>query len=145
MKQKDIGETPTYFQEGWNCCEATLLAASDILDLKSNEIPRIATCFGGGMNGSGGTCGLYTGALLSIGLAFGRHTLEESKEKASETAKAFQEFWKKEMREVNCRELLDLDYPPLMTDKAERKAYGKEHRCMPMYRQVTKWLKENLE
>ena len=145
MNKKDIIETPSYFQDGWNCCESTLLAACDILDLKSQEIPRIATCFGGGMNGSGGACGLYTGALMSIGLAFGRNNLEESRETASRIATRFQEFWETEIQQVNCRELLDLEYPSPMTDTAERKAYGKEKRCIPMYLKVTKWLRENLE
>ena len=65
-----------------NCCESTLLALSDYLEIKNDLIPSIASSFGGGLGGCGETCGCITGAAMALGLKFGRSSAEESKDPA---------------------------------------------------------------
>ena len=123
-----------YFKNGYNCCESTLLVGCDILGIKDFTVPRIATCFGGGINGSGGVCGLYTGAMMAIGLKHGRDSHEESRDPAQSKGREFQEFWLENMKKVDCRELID----------RENKAHEVEHFCRPTCAKVAGWLRDNL-
>ncbi len=135
----------TYFGNGFNCCESTLLVGCDILGIENSLIPRIATCFGGGINGKGGVCGLYSGAMMSIGIKYGRDTFSESREPAQEKGRQFHDFWMENMKKVDCRDLLnDLDYPESIIEPAVKKVYSTENLCKPMCAQVAKWLEENL-
>ncbi len=134
----------TYFGNGFNCCESTLLVGCDILGIKDPLIPKIATCFGGGINGKGGICGLYTGAMMSIGIKYGRDSSSESRDPAQNKGKEFHDFWLANMNRVDCRDLLDLDYPESLTDPKDKKTYSTENCCKPMCTLVTKWLEENL-
>lgn len=134
----------TYFGDGFNCCESTLLVGCDILGIKDTLVPRIATCFGGGINGSGGVCGLYTGVMMAIGIKYGRDSSIESREPAQNKGKRFHDFWMTNMNCVDCRDLLDLDYLKTLTDPKDKKAYSTAHFCMPACAKVAKWLEENL-
>jgi C_GCAxxG_C_C family probable redox protein len=133
-----------YFGNGFNCCESTLLVGCDILEVKDSLIPRIATCFGGGINGKGGACGLYTGAMMTIGIKYGRDTFNESRDPAQNKGREFHDFWMENMKKVDCRDLLDLDYPESITDSKDKKAYSTKNYCRPMCAKVAKWLEENL-
>ena len=62
-----------YFTTGYNCAEAVILALQEALQEEENNIiPRIATPFGGGIGGRGSVCGALTGAIMAIGLKYGR-------------------------------------------------------------------------
>lgn len=134
----------TYFGDGFNCCESTLLVGCDILGVKDTLIPRIATCFGGGINGKGGVCGLYTGAMMSIGIKYGRDSSSDSREPAQKMGTDFHNYWIDNMNYVDCHDLLDLDYPKTLTDPKDKKAYSTENFCKPACAKVAKWLEENL-
>jgi C_GCAxxG_C_C family probable redox protein len=54
------------------CSEAVLTSLARAIGMDSFCIPRIATPFGAGMARKGETCGCLTGALMAIGLAYGR-------------------------------------------------------------------------
>lgn len=55
-------------KNGNNCCQAVLLAASEVWDRPlSREVLAAAAMFGGGM-GSGCTCGALTGMMMATGL-----------------------------------------------------------------------------
>jgi C_GCAxxG_C_C family probable redox protein len=64
--------------EGWLCSEAVLQALAEALSISSEWIPRVATGFAAGMGRSGEVCGAVSGAVLGLGLRFGRNTLEET-------------------------------------------------------------------
>lgn len=46
-------------------------------------IPRIATGFGAGMGRHGETCGALVGAIMALGLKYGREGAEDSEAKAN--------------------------------------------------------------
>ncbi len=133
-----------YFTSGFNCCESTVLAGCDILSIENPLIPRIATCFGGGINGSGNMCGLYSGAMMVIGIKYGRDSRSESREAANQKAKQFHDFWLASFSLLNCRELLDIPYPEELEEPTHIKAYKVRHKCNPMCAKVVDWLAENL-
>lgn len=61
------------FLAHWNCTQAVLEALAGPAGLAPEEMRRIATPFAAGM-WSGLTCGAATGAMMALGLRFGRAT-----------------------------------------------------------------------
>jgi C_GCAxxG_C_C family probable redox protein len=57
-----------YFDSWSNCAESVLLASVG----EQQNVPRVATAFGGGMGRQGEVCGALTGALMAIGVKHGR-------------------------------------------------------------------------
>ncbi len=55
-----------FTQAGYNCAEAVLAAVTGSMDHVS-----CASGFGGGIGGTGETCGAVTGAIMGMGLALG--------------------------------------------------------------------------
>ncbi len=51
-----------------NCCQAVLLAYSDILPLSEDELKAIGSGFGSGMGCMKATCGALCGASVAAGL-----------------------------------------------------------------------------
>lgn len=75
----------------------------------SGLFPRLASGFGGGMAGAGGTCGALVGAVMTVGLLHGRSDPGDdrapSATRTSEIVAAFEE----EMGSTSCRDLTGLD------------------------------------
>ncbi len=72
-KEEVMGKAVLYFTTGFNCAEALLLALQEALNEEENNIiPRIATPFGAGIGGRGSVCGALSGAIMAIGLKYGR-------------------------------------------------------------------------
>jgi hypothetical protein len=76
-----------YFQEGplnfpecrpYNCYESVLLTPMGYLGIKSELVPRIATGIGAGFSLNGLTCGSISGAVIAIGIKYGRKTSREN-------------------------------------------------------------------
>ncbi len=78
--------------------------------VESPLIPRIATGFGVGIARSGEICGALSGAVIGLGLRYGRDKVEPVKNRrpywySTELLKRF----KKEHGQVRCPDLLGLD------------------------------------
>lgn len=106
-KTREVAEE--IFMSGMNCAESALLALAAAQSIESPCIPNVATCFGGGMSRTGGTCGAITGTLMGIGLALGRSTPETSPQIASGAGKAFIQKFETEFGACLCHELLGYD------------------------------------
>ncbi|MHA2282126.1 MAG: C-GCAxxG-C-C family protein, partial [Promethearchaeota archaeon] len=78
-----IEKAISYFADGFSCSQSILSAFGTDFGLNTELALKIATGFGGGMGRLGGTCGAVTGAIMVIGLKYGRYKIEdmESKEK----------------------------------------------------------------
>ena len=100
-----------YFNDGFNCCQATLAALGRKLALDDETAFKIAATFGGGICRSGETCGAVTGALMLIGMKFGMTVAEdgEAKEKAYVIANQFIKEFKLRNNFIKCKELLGCD------------------------------------
>ena len=108
---KDITEkVVSRFVEGYSCCESVLMGYAEAKKIRSDIIPRIATGFGGGIGRRGSVCGALTGAIMAIGLRFGRDKVDPDvydlcTAKSSECYGRFE----KEFGDVRCRSLIRCD------------------------------------
>jgi len=107
------------FEKGFNCAESVSMAMSDFLGIKTDMIPKIATPFGGGMGRRGSVCGAVSGAIMAIGLNYGRMQPDEDREKAYGLALKFYERFEKEFGSVLCYDLIECD---LRTPEGKKKA-----------------------
>jgi len=98
-----------YFRNKFNCSQSVLTPFGTEFNLSTDECLKIATAFGGGMGRQQQTCGAVTGALMAIGLKYGKGINDDEAKKQftySKTREFFEEFIKIH-GSTNCRELLD--------------------------------------
>jgi C_GCAxxG_C_C family probable redox protein len=98
-----------YFRSKFNCSQSVLTVFSSEYGLSENDSLKVACAFGGGMGRLQHTCGAVTGALMVLGLKYGK-ALNDPEEKKqltySKTREFFEEF-NKLHGSTNCRDLLD--------------------------------------
>jgi C_GCAxxG_C_C family probable redox protein len=99
------------FEEGFSCSQAVLSTFGPALGLDRDTALKVAAAFGGGMAGRGDTCGAVSGALMGIGLKYGRTRTddEEAKERAYSLAQKFMQEFESRHGSVFCRDLLGYD------------------------------------
>ncbi len=99
------------FNSGFSCSQSVLAAYSPELGLDVPAALKVSAAFGGGMAHTGETCGAVTGALMVIGLKYGRVKAEdnEAKEKTYALAREFIRRFKLRHSSTICRELLGFD------------------------------------
>ena len=86
-------------QNGCNCCQAVLLAFSDVLGLPEETLKRLGAAFGSGMGGMDGTCGALCGAEMVLGLR------DYAGKPMHAAAKAVHESFREKSGATICREL----------------------------------------
>ncbi len=99
------------FEEGCSCSQSVFSAFAEDLGLDPDKALKIASSFGGGMAHLGETCGVVTGALMALGLKYGKSRAMTSDEKNfidSKVHKFIQEF-KSKHSSITCKELLGYD------------------------------------
>ncbi|MGQ9619305.1 MAG: C-GCAxxG-C-C family protein [Candidatus Aminicenantia bacterium] len=121
MSKEKIERALERFQKGYNCAETLLIAGAEILGIKKDLIPNIATCFGGGIGRRESICGAISGAIMAIGLKYGRKYADdkESKERAYNLAINFCEKFEKKFGSLICYELIRLN----LKNPADRKKF----------------------
>jgi C_GCAxxG_C_C family probable redox protein len=99
------------FKRGFSCSQAVLAALSEPLGLDKERALKISQAFGGGMARMGLTCGAVTGAMLAIGLKYGRTRPEdeEAKEKTYRLVHDFLRQFQERHGSIVCRELIGVD------------------------------------
>ncbi|MBS1187888.1 MAG: hypothetical protein H6R04_1906 [Burkholderiaceae bacterium] len=112
------------FLSGLSCSESALLALARMQGVESPLMPRIATCFGGGMALTGGTCGALTGAVMGLGLAFGRVETGDSIQTAREATQRLVSEFEQACGAKDCHVLLA--YNP--NDAATHRVFGQNGR-----------------
>lgn len=113
------------YLEGYNCTEAILQAMRQVGHYVPDDVLRSATGFRAGIGGSGCICGAISGAVMVIGLYYGRLEKNEDPKKANELSKRIHDKFK-EKYNVPCCELLTADYK---FDSPERKNFCSEIVC----------------
>lgn len=108
MEEKVIAEQ---FAKGYDCSQVIVSHYAAETGISEEVANKVAACFGGGMF-QAGTCGVFTGALMVLGLKYGHYDSSQlSEQKAMMMAKSG-EFKKKFFEKhttCNCRELLGYD------------------------------------
>jgi C_GCAxxG_C_C family probable redox protein len=103
------------FRSGFTCSAAVFSAFSDDLGLDAETAKKLACGFGGGISHTGNICGALSGAILAIGLKYGK-TREDDDAATGKTRATVQQFIREFVRKygsINCTELLahDLSNP----------------------------------
>ena len=84
----------------------------EALGIEERCIPRIATGFAAGMGRHGETCGALVGAVMALGLRYGREDGGDSEAKAKTYAKVDQllRAFQDQFGSLICRELTGCDF-----------------------------------
>lgn len=82
-----------YFKEGYNCCQAVVLAFTDEMKLEPKAALAIASSFGGGIGRLREVCGAFSGACIVAGMMFG-YTDPKGREEKAEHYKLIQQMAK---------------------------------------------------
>lgn len=101
-------EAAGYFAGSFNCSQSVFTVFAKENGLTEEQSLSISSAFGGGMGRQQLTCGAVTGALMAIGLFYGRGANDPltQKEVAYRKALEFIEEFKTRHGTTNCRELL---------------------------------------
>ena len=78
-------------------------------EIENEIIPRIASCFGGGIGNTGAVCGAVVGAVMAIGLKKERGDTMEEMLRTLAVTQEFRRRFEAEMGTINCRELTGAD------------------------------------
>jgi len=94
------------------------------LDIEDSRAVQGMAALGGGIASTGGTCGVIVGAVLCLGMVYGKETPEQKDDPAM--WKAGRSFHKRFLRDVtegkiNCSEITRVDW----TDKEQIKSFVK--------------------
>lgn len=110
-----------HFANRYNCAESVLLGLVQVMDLDSCNIPRIATGFGAGMGRYGEVCGAITGAIMALGLKFGRDVAEDIESRELTYAKIDQlmQAFQNEFKSIRC---IDLTGCNMLTQEGREQA-----------------------
>jgi len=98
-----------YFRNRFNCSQAVFTVFGKDHGLSEDDCLRVSCAFGGGMGRQQHTCGAVTGALMALGLKYGK-ALNDPEEKKQKTYAVTREFFQRftELNgSVNCKVLLD--------------------------------------
>lgn len=123
-KMSEQDNAITCFTDGFNCAQAVLSSHSEDFGLSKEMAFKVAGAFGSGMGQIGETCGAVTGALMLIGLKYGKFMKgdAESKDRAYACVKRYTDAFKKEHGSIQCTDLIDFDLSDPEALAAARKA-----------------------
>ena len=127
MSKKSILAAET-FRNGFNCSQAVLSVFAEDFELTKDSCLRLASPFGSGIARMQETCGAVTGALMAIGLKYGKGERGTEEDKAH-TYKLSQQFiaaFKEQHQTICCLQLLDrlnINHPEEMAEIKKRNLF----------------------
>ena len=115
------------FTNGFSCSQAVCLAFAEDFGIDRETALKLSCALGGGMAHSGNTCGAVTGALMVIGMKYGRTRLDDlaAKDKTYEVANAFMTEFLRRNHSLNCTDLIghNLSDPNALALAREKKLF----------------------
>ncbi|MDD1693104.1 MAG: C-GCAxxG-C-C family protein [Methanoregula sp.] len=130
----------------FTCSAAVFAAFSEDLGLDPDMAKKIACGFGAGISKTGNTCGAVSGAILVIGLKYGKTKVED--DAATEKTRALVRQFIREFTEkngsINCTELLgyNLDNPEEFAQARDKRLFISK--CTPLVRDAADILEKIL-
>lgn len=97
-----------FFKKGYNCSQSVFVAFNKEFGLTEDVCLKTACAFGAGMGRNQHTCGAVTGALMVLGLRFGKGVGDDESKKKYTYSKV-DDFFADFIRingSISCRELL---------------------------------------
>jgi C_GCAxxG_C_C family probable redox protein len=132
------------FNNGFSCSQAVVATYCEQYGLDREMALKISSGFGGGMGRLGETCGAVSGALMLIGLKYGKVFKEDnfSKEKTYELVQEFSKRFIARNKCIRCKELLGVD---LITGDKSIVAERVKTICPKMVQDASEIIEELLE
>jgi C_GCAxxG_C_C family probable redox protein len=111
MEKTKSDDAVNCFLNGFNCAQALFSTYCRENGLDKETALKIATSFGGGMAHTGETCGAVTGALMVIGLKYGKIKADDNtaKDRTYKLVQEFAEKFKEVNGSLNCTDLIGCD------------------------------------
>jgi len=127
MSEKSIQASET-FRSGFNCSQSVLSVFAEDFGLTKDTCLRLASPFGSGIARLQETCGAITGALMAIGLKYGKgeHDEEVAKAQAYKLSQELIAKFKEQHGSICCRNLLEglnINTPEGMAEIQKRDLY----------------------
>jgi C_GCAxxG_C_C family probable redox protein len=99
------------FEAGFNCAQSSFYPFAKDAGLNAKQALKLTTAFGAGMIYRGEMCGAVTGAMMAIGLKFGRSEAEDAdaKELTYFLVKELHSRFENEFGSIHCKQLLGLN------------------------------------
>lgn len=99
------------FRSGFNCCQAVVGTFGPELGLDQQVALKLGEGFGGGMAHLGEVCGAATGAIMVLGLKYGRTQADDAtaKAKTAKQVRAFAAAFKARHGSWLCRDILKVN------------------------------------
>ena len=97
-----------YFDEGYNCAQAVVLAFADLIKIDKDDLLKIASSFGGGFGRLREVCGAFSGMSIVVGYLCG-YSLTDSQNKMEHYAlirELAEKFKQRNGGSIICRELI---------------------------------------
>jgi len=134
------------FTQGFNCSQAVLTSNCESFGLDKETALKIAGSFGGGMAYTGEICGAVTGALMLIGLKYGKYRLEdnEAKDKNYEKVQEFVKRFKDEFGSIRCTDLIKYDLTKEEERQKAREAEAFKKTCSNLVKRSVEIIEEIL-
>jgi len=99
------------FRDGFSCSQSVCLAFAADYGIDRETALKLSCAFGGGMSHMGNACGAVTGALMVIGMKYGRTRIDDlaAKEKTYAVTKKFMTEFLRRNHSLNCTDLIGHD------------------------------------
>jgi len=99
-------EAAQLFDRGLFCAESVLTVLARRQGVHSDLVPAIATGLCSGVSRRAGMCGAVSGAVMALGLAYGRKDEGGKVDRSYSSVGAFIDAFEREFGSSNCAELL---------------------------------------
>ena len=134
------------FRKGFNCAQSVLISHAEEFGLDETLAKKITGPFGGGIAYNGEVCGAVTGALILIGLKYGRYREDDttSKETTNRITNEFLAKFRKEFGHIKCNDLLGFNLGNEEELKQAREAGLFRTHCKEFVRRATELVEEVL-
>ena len=147
MTKGDIAKK--YFEDGYNCAQAVLLAFCEDFGLEKETAIMMSAPFGGGMGRLREVCGTFSGVNMVLGLYEGKYDVKDNQKKSQlyKDVQALAEKFKEDNGSIICRDLLGLrikgkDDP---TPEVRSDSYYKARPCSELCKYAGDLLEEFLK
>lgn len=118
-----------YFKDGYNCCQAVILAFVDELQIDEKTALALASSFGGGIGRLREVCGAVSGMCMVAGLKYGYTSTEDNTNGKKAQHYALIQKLVKEFEDKNgsmiCKELTGIQKGTHIPDDRNKEYYKK--------------------
>lgn len=120
-----VEEAASTYMSGFNCAESIVSTYAPRFGIDRDKALKLACGLGAGMGKTGNACGAVAGAVVVLGLRFGRTEPEDevSKDHVYDSVREFTRRFSAENGSISCNDLLGCD---IGTERGYKEASDKE-------------------